>query len=112
MQFFTERAITMLVQIFRAARLEEARLKAMGLEGERPLPYAYKMLNKGLYGVATILEVISEKHNFYPNLATKFLDINYDMADFDNAFLKDCFSTMKTRMERILTEQSVRCFTG
>jgi hypothetical protein len=69
---FTERAITMLLQIFHAARLE----------GERPLPYTYKILNEGLYGVATILEIISVKHNFYPNLATKFLGINYDMADF------------------------------
>src|SRR5215211_5876960 len=35
---FTERAITMLTCIFLAARLE----------GQRPLPFAYKMLNEGL----------------------------------------------------------------
>jgi type IV secretion system protein VirD4 len=99
---FTERAITMLVQIFHAARLE----------GERPLPFRYKMLNEGLYGVATILEIISKKHDHYPNLATKFLDISYDKADFKSSFLNDCFGTMKARMEKILTKESVRCFTG
>jgi type IV secretory pathway TraG/TraD family ATPase VirD4 len=99
---FTERAITMLVQILHAARLEH----------ERPLPFTYKILNEGLYGVATILEIISKKHNFYPNLATKFLDINYDIANFKSNFLNDCFSTMKARIECILTKESVRCFTG
>src|SRR3954453_7211832 len=59
---FTERGITMLVQIFHAARLE----------GERSLPFTYKLLNERLFGVATILEIISQKHNYYPNLSTKF----------------------------------------
>jgi type IV secretion system protein VirD4 len=99
---FTERAITMLVQIFHAARLEK----------QRPLPFTYKILNEGLYGVATILELISEKHNFYPNLATKFLDINYEKANFESNFLRDCYSTMKARIDSILTKESVRCFTG
>jgi type IV secretory pathway TraG/TraD family ATPase VirD4 len=99
---FTERAITMLVQIFHAARLED----------ERPLPFTYKILNEGLNGVATILKIISEKHNFYPNLATKFLDMQYDMANFKSNFLNDCFSTMKARIDNILTKESVRCFTG
>jgi type IV secretory pathway TraG/TraD family ATPase VirD4 len=43
---FTERAITMLTQIFHAAKLEN----------QRPLPFAYKILNEGLYGTATISE--------------------------------------------------------
>ena len=90
----------MLVQIFHAARLEI----------ERPLPFTYKMLNEGLYGVATILEIISEKHNYYPNLATKFLDIGYKKADFNNQFLRDCFSTLATRINNVLTKESVRCF--
>jgi hypothetical protein len=64
---FTERAITMLTCIFVAARLE----------GQRPLPFAYKMLNEGLYGVATLLKIITEKHTYYPNLVTKFLDMPY-----------------------------------
>src|SRR5919202_6952700 len=61
-QIFTDSAITMLTQIFLAARLE----------GQRPLPFTYRMINEGLYGAATILEIISQKYNVYPNLATKF----------------------------------------
>ena len=82
------------------------------LEGERLLPFTYKILNEGLYAVATILEIISVKHNYYPNLATKFLDTTYDKADFDDKFLRDCFSTLTTRLNQILTKESVRCFTG
>jgi type IV secretion system protein VirD4 len=99
---FSERAITMLVQIFHAARLEEQRL----------LPFTYKMMNEGLYGVATILEIISEKHTYYPNLATKFLDTNYAKADFKDKFLLSCWGTLTARMNNILTKETVRCFTG
>jgi type IV secretion system protein VirD4 len=98
---FTERAITMLTQIFIAARLE----------GQRPLPFTYKMLNEGLCGVASILKIISEKYNFYPNLATKFLDIPYNMANFESKFLHDCYSTMTARINNILTKETVRSFT-
>jgi type IV secretory pathway TraG/TraD family ATPase VirD4 len=101
-QIFTETAMTMLTQIFLAARLE----------GERPLPFTYEMLNRGFFAAATILETISEKYHYYPNLATKFLDINYDKADFNSRFLRDCWSTLTRRMRRILTKESVRCFTG
>jgi type IV secretory pathway TraG/TraD family ATPase VirD4 len=101
-QIFTDTAITMLTQIFIAATLE----------GERGLPFTYKMMNEGFYGAATTLEIISEKHNYYPNLATTFLDISYDKADFNSRFLRDCWSTLTRRMRRILTKESVRCFTG
>ena len=101
-QIFTDTAITMLTQIFIAATLE----------GERGLPFTYKMMNEGFYGTATTLEIISEKHNYYPNLATTFLDISYDKADFNSRFLRDCWSTLTRRMRRILTKESVRCFTG
>jgi type IV secretion system protein VirD4 len=99
---FTQRAITMLVQIFHAARLE----------GQRLLPFTYKMMNEGLFGVVTILEIISEKHNYYPNLATKFLDINYDKADFKDKFLLSSWGTLNARLNNILTKETVRCFTG
>ena len=102
---FTERAITMLTCIFLAARLE----------GQRPLPFAYKMLNEGLYGVATILKIITGKHNYYPNLVTKFLDMPYELVEkdrFSSKFLQDCYSTMTARMNNILTPQSVKCFMG
>ena len=99
---FIERATTMLVAIFQAAVLE----------GERPLPFTYKMLNEGLYAAATILEIISQKHKVYPNLAKQFLDIEYAKADFDSKFLQDCWSTLTARMRQILTRESVKCFTG
>jgi hypothetical protein len=99
---FTERAITMLTQIFHAAKLEN----------QRPLPFTYKILNEGLYGTATILKIIADKHNFYPHLATKFLDISYEQTDFDSKFLQDCYSTMTARINNILTKEMVRCFTG
>jgi type IV secretion system protein VirD4 len=99
---FTERAITMLVAIFTAALLE----------GERALPFTYKMINEGLYAAAMILEIISQKHHAYPNLAKKFLDMEYGKADFDSKFLQDCWSTLTARMSQILTKESVTCFTG
>jgi type IV secretory pathway TraG/TraD family ATPase VirD4 len=69
-------------------------------------------VNEGLYAAATILEIISEKHNAYPNLAKKFLDTDYDKVDFESKFLQDCWSTLTARMSKILTRESVRCFTG
>jgi type IV secretion system protein VirD4 len=99
---FIERATTMLVAIFTAAILE----------GERALPFTYKLMNEGLYATASILEIITRKHNAYPNLAKKFLDTDYDKADFESKFLQDCWSTLTARMSKILTKESVRCFTG
>jgi hypothetical protein len=83
-EIFTDSAITMLTQIFIAARLE----------GQRPLPFAYKVMNEGLYGAATILEIISETHYYYPNLATKFLDIDYKHASFTDKYLLSCWGTL------------------
>jgi type IV secretory pathway TraG/TraD family ATPase VirD4 len=102
---FTERAITMLTQIFIAA----------WLEGYRVLPYTYFVLNEGLSGVAETLERITQKYNYYPNLATKFLDVTYEKAkkdDFSSRFLNDCYSTMTARLNNILTKESVKCFIG
>jgi type IV secretion system protein VirD4 len=99
---FTGRAITMLTQIFHAARLEK----------QRPLPFTYKILNEGLIGVVTILEIISQKHNFYPNLATKFLDIGIDDADFKDKFLLSCFGTLCERINALLTKENIECFNG
>ena len=99
---FIERATTMLVAIFAAAVLE----------GERALPFTYKLMNEGLYATASILAILSHKHNAYPNLAKKFLDTDYDKADFASKFLQDCWSTLTARMSQILTKESVRCFTG
>jgi type IV secretory pathway TraG/TraD family ATPase VirD4 len=101
-QFFTDSAITMLKAIFIAARLE----------GLRPFPFTYTMMNEGFYGAATILKIITEKFNYYPDLAKMFLDIEYDKADFNSRSLRDGWSTLTRRMRRILTKESVRCFSG
>ena len=101
-KIFTESAITMLTQIFLAARLE----------GERPLPFTQKIIYEGFLGAATILEIISQKHHVYPNLATRFLDVDFGHANFKNNFLRDCWGTLTRRLNRILTKESVRCFTG
>jgi type IV secretion system protein VirD4 len=101
-QIFTDRAITMLTQIFHAGLLEEQRL----------LPFTQKIIFEGLYGAAAILEIISRQHNVYPNLATRFLDVDFRHADFKDKFLLDCWGTMSNRMNRLLTRESVRCFTG
>jgi type IV secretion system protein VirD4 len=100
-QIFTDSAITMLTQIFLAARLE----------GERPLPFTYRIINEGLVGAATILEIISQTHHVYPNLATVFLDVDFHNADFKDKFLRSCWGTLTKRMRRILTKESVRSFT-
>jgi type IV secretion system protein VirD4 len=99
---FIERATSMLVAMFHAAVLE----------GEPVLPFAYKLIHEGLYGAATALERISQKHNATPNLAKMFLDTDYDKADFDSKFLQDCWSTLTARTRKILTKESVKCFTG
>jgi type IV secretory pathway TraG/TraD family ATPase VirD4 len=98
---FTDRAVTMLTQIFHAAKLEN----------QRALPFTYKILNEGLYATATILKIISDKHDFYPRLVTKFLDISYEQADFNSKFLQDCYSTM-TASTIFSPKETVRCFTG
>lgn len=101
-QIFTDTAITMLQQIFIAARLER----------QRPLPFTYKIINEGFFGAATILKIITERYNYYPNLVVKFLDSDYDKANFNSEFLKNCWSTLTRRLSRILTKESVRCFMG
>jgi len=70
------------------------------------------MIYAGLYEAATVLEIISEKYDTYPNLATRFLDVDYFHADFKDKFLVSCWGTMAARMNRLLTKESVRCFTG
>ena len=85
----------------------KAMFGAARLEGERPLPFTYELMNRGFFAAATILEIISEKHNHHPNLATEFLDISYDKADFDSEFLRDCWSTVTRRLKRILTKLKI-----
>jgi type IV secretion system protein VirD4 len=99
---FTSRATTMLLQIFAASKLEN----------QRCLPFTYKIINEGLVGVAQMLDYISRNHNYYPNLATKFLDTRLEDADFKDKFLLSCFGTLCERINAIINRESVECFRG
>jgi len=103
---FTDSAITMLTQIFHAARLE----------GERLLPFTQKMIYRGLFATATILQIVSLKHNVYPNLATRFLDYEYSKETINEIVkdkcLRSCWTTLTRRLNRVLTQESIRCFNG
>jgi type IV secretion system protein VirD4 len=63
---FTQRATVMLTQLFLAARAE----------GAPPLPYVRHMIRTGLPDAAERLNTIN------PDLATQFLDVRYDAANF------------------------------
>jgi type IV secretion system protein VirD4 len=93
---FTQRAIVMLTQIFLAARLMKTPL----------LAFVREMVRLGLYGAATRLQVLD------PTLATQFLDMTYTRADFQDKFLVSCWGTLSARMRLLLTEETVRCFSG
>jgi type IV secretion system protein VirD4 len=93
---FTQRAIVMLTQILLAARLMNVPL----------LAFVRDVVRLGLYGAATRLQVLD------PSLATQFLDMTYSRADFQDKFLVSCWGTLSTRMRLLLTEQTVRCFSG
>jgi type IV secretion system protein VirD4 len=93
---FTQRAIVMLTQIFLAARLMKT----------SPLAFVREVVRLGLFGAATRLQALDS------NLATQFLDINYTHADFQDKFLVSCWGTLSARMRLLLTEETVRCFSG
>ena len=57
-------------------------------------------MSEGFVGAATILEIISRKHNVYPNLATVFLDVDFAHADFQDRYLRSCWGTVTRRMRR------------
>jgi type IV secretion system protein VirD4 len=94
-RIFTQRAIVMLSQLFAAAKLE----------GIAPLPYAGTLIRSGLSACAARLHAVS------PELATQFLDVNYQDANFTDRFLLSTWGTLTARMRPLLTETVVRCFT-
>ncbi len=96
---FTQRAISMLTQLFLAARAE----------GRSPLPYIQEITRKGLPGAAERLNVIN------PRLATKFLDVSFKQAEeakFSDRFLLSAWSTLTAKMDSLLTETVVRSLAG
>jgi type IV secretion system protein VirD4 len=93
---FTQRATRMLTQLFHAARMEQV----------SPLRYVGTMINAPIKVVATRLAMLS------PQLAIRFLDDYIEDADFQNKFLSSGWSTLTSRLDALLAESLVRCFTG
>jgi len=94
-RIFTQRASVMLSQLFAAAKLE----------GAAPLPYARQSIRLGLSACAARLHAVS------PELATQFLDVQYQDANFSDRFVLSSWGTLTARMRPLLTETVVRCFT-
>jgi type IV secretory pathway TraG/TraD family ATPase VirD4 len=102
---FTYRAVTMLTQLFLAARLEEKPL----------LPYVQSALYAGPVDTAKRLHAISKQENRYPNLATRFLDMTLaDMSrrHFDDKFFISAWSNLTHRLEPIITDVVIRSLSG
>jgi type IV secretion system protein VirD4 len=93
---FTQRAIVMLTQLLLAARQE----------GAAPLPYVRNIIRSGLAAAAERLCAIS------PELATQFLDVEFEDVNFSDRFLLSAWGTLSARMRPLLTETVVRCFAG
>jgi type IV secretion system protein VirD4 len=93
---FTQRATTMLTQLFLAARLEAV----------PPLPYTRGITRLGLAGAAKRL------HELSPLLATEFLDVHFAEANFTDRFLLSAWGTLTASVKPLLTETVIRCFHG
>ncbi len=93
---FTQRATTMLTQLFLAARKEAV----------SPLPYTRQITRLGLAGAAKRL------HELSPELATQFLDVGFEDANFTDRFLLSAWGTLTVSIKPLLTETVVRCFHG
>jgi type IV secretory pathway TraG/TraD family ATPase VirD4 len=94
---FTKRAISMLTQLFLAARIENI----------PPLLYARGITRLGLPDAAKRLYTLS------PELARQFLSASFEQVDFTtNRFLLSSWESLVADMEPLLTETVVRCFAG
>ena len=93
---FTQRATGMLTQLFLAARAE----------GAAPFPYVRHLIRAGLPQAAARLNAIN------PDLATQFLDVTYEKANFSDRFLLSAWGTLTARMRPLLTETVIRSLAG
>jgi type IV secretion system protein VirD4 len=93
---FTQRAIVMLTQLFLAARAE----------GAAPLLYVRQLIRAGVQQAAERLNAIN------PALATQFLDVTYEKANFSDRFLLSAWGTVTARMRPLLTETVIRSLSG
>ena len=93
---FTQRATKMLTQMLLA-----------GIAEKQPLFLVLReMVNSGLEATAQRLYRIS------PQLATKFLEVQYNHVDWENKFLVSAWETLSARLYPLLTENIVRCLSG
>ena len=101
---FTKRAVKMLTQLFKAARIE----------GHPPLSYAGHFIHLGITDAARRLEELSIRENLAPkdNLATRFLDVAFQDADFESRFLQDAWSTLTGKIEPVITETILKSVAG
>jgi type IV secretory pathway TraG/TraD family ATPase VirD4 len=109
---FTKRAAVMLTQLLVAAKVEQANAKPEEKAAFAALPYVRRMVDMGLFDVAVHLHKLSLAHKLSPNLATKFLDIRFGFANFQDKFLIDCWSTLTTQLDDILSDSVVKCFSA
>jgi type IV secretion system protein VirD4 len=93
---FTQRATVMLTQLFLAARAE----------GLPALPYVRHMIRAGLQDTAERLHAID------PDLATQFLDVRHEAANFQDRFLLSAWGTLTARLRPLLTETVIRSLSG
>jgi type IV secretion system protein VirD4 len=93
---FTQRATHMLTQLFLAARVEKL----------EPFPYVRSIVRLGLPKAAEHIQAVS------PELATQFLDRDYEKRDFDDKFLTSAWASLTAGIRSILTETVVRSLSG
>jgi type IV secretion system protein VirD4 len=94
-RIFTQRATTMLTQIFAAARRE----------GSPALAYTRQLIRQGLPAAAARLNTVS------PALATQFLGTSFAEANLSDRFLLSAWGTLLARLYPLLTETVVRSLT-
>src|SRR3954454_13765350 len=109
---FTKRATVMLTQLLVASKIELELAAPEDKASFAPLAYVRHMVHIGLFDAAVRLQKLSLEHKLYPNLATKLLDCRFELANFESAFLIDCWSTLSTQMDSLLSDSVVRCFSG
>jgi type IV secretion system protein VirD4 len=91
-QIFTQRATVMLTCLFAAAKRE----------GRAALPYTRMMIRSGLAAC------VERLHDVDPELATLFLDIDYEDANLADRFLLSAWGTLTARLRPLLTETVIR----
>jgi type IV secretion system protein VirD4 len=86
----------MLTQLFLAARQE----------GVPPIPFVRSIIRAGLPAAAERLNALR------PDLATQFLDLEFERANLADRFLLSSWGTLSAKLRPILTETVIRSLAG